>query len=150
MGGAGLGASLCAIVLAYISEPRNKSWTITVNAITLSLALVLFSMSRNFWLSFFLLVVLGAALVGTLVVTASNIQLLTPSRMRGRVMSMYNLSLLGLAPLGSLQAGGVAEVFGARIALGYGGVLCMVYFAGLFFVLPKVWREKDDETTREH
>ena len=84
------------------------------------------------------------------VTMGTMLQLISNNEMRGRVMSMYNLSLLGWAPLGSLQAGGVAEVFGARIALGYGGVLCMVYFAGLFFVLPKVWREKDDETTREH
>ncbi|MEE8177440.1 MAG: MFS transporter, partial [Acidobacteriota bacterium] len=102
MGGAGLGASLCAIVLAYIGEPRNKSRTITSSAMTFSLALVGFSMSGSFWLSFGLLSVLGAAMVGTLAVTNTSIQRLTPPRMRGRVMSMYNLSLLGLAPLGSL------------------------------------------------
>ena len=149
MGGAGLGASLCAIVLAYIGEPRNKSQTITSSAMTFSLALVGFSMSGSFWLSFGLLAVLGAAMVGTLAVTNTSIQRLTPPRMRGRVMSMYNLSLLGLAPLGSLQAGAVAEVLGARVALGYGGVLCLVYFAGLFFLLPSVWRKEEARTARE-
>ncbi len=149
MGGAGLGASLCAIVLAYIGEPRNKSRTITSSAMTFSLALVGFSMSGSFWLSFGLLSVLGAAMVGTLAVTNTSIQRLTPPRMRGRVMSMYNLSLLGLAPLGSLQAGAVAEVLGARVALGYGGVLCLVYFAGLFFLLPSVWRKEEARTARE-
>ena len=149
MGGAGLGASLCAIVLAYIGEPRNKSRTITSSAMTFSLALVGFSMSGSFWLSFGLLAVLGAAMVGTLAVTNTSIQRLTPPRMRGRVMSMYNLSLLGLAPLGSLQAGAVAEVLGARVALGYGGVLCLVYFAGLFFLLPSVWRKEEARTARE-
>ena len=149
MGGAGLGASLCAIVLAYIGEPRNKSRTITSSAMTFSLALVGFSMSGSFWLSFGLLSVLGAAMVGTLAVTNTSIQRLTPPRMRGRVMSMYNLSLLGLAPLGSLQAGAVAEVLGARVALGYGGVLCLVYFAGLFFLLPSVWRKEEARTATE-
>ncbi len=149
MGGAGLGASLCAIVLAYIGEPRNKSRTITSSAMTFSLALVGFSMSGSFWLSFVLLAVLGAAMVGTLAVTNTSIQRLTPPRMRGRVMSMYNLSLLGLAPLGSLQAGAVAEVLGARVALGYGGVLCLVYFAGLFFLLPSVWRKEEARTATE-
>ena len=149
MGGAGLGASLCAIVLAYIGEPRNKSRTITLSAMTFSLALVGFSISGSFWLSFGLLSVLGAAMVGTLAVTNTSIQRLTPPRMRGRVMSMYNLSLLGLAPLGSLQAGAVAEVLGARVALGYGGVLCLVYFAGLFFLLPSVWRKEEARTARE-
>ena len=149
MGGAGLGASLCAIVLAYIGEPRNKSRTITSSAMTFSLALVGFSMSGSFWLSFGLLSVLGAAMVGTLAVTTTSIQRLTPPRMRGRVMSMYNLSLLGLAPLGSLQAGAVAEVLGARVALGYGGVLCLVYFAGLFFLLPSVWREEEARAAKE-
>ncbi len=116
---------------------------------TFSLALVGFSMSGSFWLSFGLLAVLGAAMVGTLAVTNTSIQRLTPPRMRGRVMSMYNLSLLGLAPLGSLQAGAVAEVLGARVALGYGGVLCLVYFAGLFFLLPSVWRKEEARTARE-
>lgn len=149
MGGAGLGASLGAIVLAYIGEPRNKSRTIIGSAMTFSLALVLFSMSRSFWLSFLVLAVLGAAMVGTLAVINTSIQLLTPPRMRGRVMSMYNLSVLGLAPLGSLQAGAVAETLGARVALGYGGVLCLVYFAGLFFLLPSVWAKEEARTARE-
>ena len=148
MGGAGVGASLCAIVLAYIGEPRNKSRTITGSAMIFSLALVLFSMSGSFRLSFVLLVVLGAAMVGTLAVTNTSIQLLTPPRMRGRVMSMYNLSILGLAPLGSLQAGAVAETLGARVALGYGGVLCLVYFAVLFFLLPSVWKKEEARTPR--
>ena len=83
------------------------------------------------------------AVLGTL------IQTISADHMRGRVMSMYNLSLLGLAPLGSLQAGAVAEVLGARVALGYGGVLCLVYFAGLFFLLPSVWRNEEARTARE-
>src|SRR2546422_1877363 len=37
--------------------------------------------------------------------TNTTLQVISPPEMRGRIMSLYNLSLLGLAPLGSLQAG---------------------------------------------
>jgi MFS family permease len=77
-------------------------------------------------------------MVGTLSLTNSTLQLASPRELRGRIMSMYNLAVLGLAPLGSLQAGAVAEALGVRFALTLGGMICLVYFLVLLFFLPRL------------
>jgi hypothetical protein len=53
----------------------------------------------------------SASIINTLLQTSS------PDRLRGRVISLYALAWLGLVPLGNLQAGAVAERFGAAAAL---------------------------------
>jgi MFS family permease len=78
--------------------------------------------------------------VGSLTLTNSALQLTSPRALRGRIMSMYNLAVLGLAPLGSLQAGVVAEALGVRFALTLGGTVCLVYFLILFAFLPRLPR----------
>ncbi len=108
MGGAGLGAGVCGLVLAYAGPPRNVSGAIPASALLFSLALLGFSASESFPLSFFLLVLVGATMVGALA-------------------------------LGSLQAGAVASTLGARVAIGYGAVVCLLYFAFLLFRLPALW-----------
>ena len=45
--------------------------------------------------------------------------------MRGRVMSFYTLSLMGIAPFGSLLAGAVATRIGAANTVAAGGLLCL-------------------------
>ena len=54
-----------------------------------------------------------------------------PDALRGRVMSLYSMMFMGMAPLGALLAGSLAELVGAPGTVGGGGVLCMV--AALWF-----------------
>ena len=74
---------------------------------------------------------------------ASNtlLQTMVTDRLRGRVMSFYSLSLLGMAPFGSLGAGVVATRIGAPATVAVGGALCLLG-AFLFGVrLPSLQRE---------
>ena len=145
MGGAGLGAGLSGLILAYAGTPRNPSRQIAASALIFSFAIVGFSLSDSFWLSFTLLVVVGVTMVGALALTNTTLHRLTPPHLRGRIMSLYNLSLLGLAPLGSLQAGAIAQWVGSRFTLAYGGLLCLLYFAVLLRLLPTVFERTQKE-----
>lgn len=140
MGGAGLGAVIAALTFAALGERARKGKWIFSLAAAFSLALILLSQARTFAWAFALLVVLGATMVGALVLTNSALQILCPPELRGRVMSMYNLAVLGFAPLGSLQMGAQAEAWGARVALALGGSLCLVYFSTLLAFLPRLRR----------
>ena len=86
------------------------------------------------------LVVIGATMVGTLTMTNTTLQMTTPPHLIGRIMSLYYIAMTGLLPFGSLQAGAVAEVLGARFALGLGGTICLVYFLTLLVLLPHIRR----------
>ena len=140
MAGAGLGAVVSALTLAAQARIRRRGKYIVGSAALFALALILLAHARSFVWAFLLLVVIGATMVGTLTLTNSALQLASPPELRGRIMSMYNLAVLGLAPLGSLQAGAVAEALGVRFALTLGGTACLVYFLIVFFFLPRLWR----------
>ena len=56
----------------------------------------------------------------------TSIQLLIPDEYRGRVMSLYAMTVVGLGPFGSLAAGAIAHAVGARWTVCAGGVLSVV------------------------
>ena len=71
--------------------------------------------------------------------TNTLIQLLSPGRLRGRIMSIYVLTSIGVSPLGSLVAGGVAQVIGAPVTLAVGGVLTIVSLVAVIAWYPALW-----------
>ena len=71
---------------------------------------------------------------------ASNtlIQSMAPDQLRGRVMAVYSMMFMGMAPLGALMAGVVAGRIGAPLTVALGGAGCLVA-AGLFALwLPQL------------
>jgi MFS family permease len=140
MAGAGVGAVVAALTLAARGDVEHKGLYIFTSASAFSLSLILFSLTRTFWSAFFLLVICGGTMVGALALTNTTLQMVSPPDLRGRIMSMYNLAVLGLAPLGNLQAGAVAEALGTRFALAMGGAICLVYFLILLILRPRLRR----------
>jgi MFS family permease len=138
MAGAGLGAVTAALVIAARGTPERRGAYIFTNGAVFSLALILFALAHSFWWAFAMLVVMGATMVGTLTLTNTTLQMTTPSQLRGRVMSVYYMAMSGMLPLGSLQAGAVAEALGARFALAFGGAVCLIYFLMLLILLPRL------------
>jgi MFS family permease len=141
MAGAGLGAVMAALVLAARTKPdQRRGGTILASASTFSLALILLAHAHQFWWAFFLLVVLGATMVGALTLTNMTLQMSSPPMLRGRIMSLFFLAMSGLLPFGSLQAGAVAQTLGTRFALSWAGAVCLVYFLGVLILLPHLRR----------
>ena len=114
---------------------------IMVAAMAFSSSLILLSFAHSFWGAFWWLVVAGFTMVGSLALTNSSLQLLSPPEFRGRIMSMYTLSMMGIAPLGNLMAGAVAQAFGIRTMLALAGSIGVVYFVSLLVFLPRVCGE---------
>lgn len=123
---AGLGALAGALTLAARREVRGLGRVAAVSVAALGLLLVAFSFSRNLVLSAALLVPIGFTLM--LQMSASNtlLQTMVPDRLRGRVMSFYSMSLMGMTPFGSLIAGGAAARINAPWTIRAGGLLCVV------------------------
>ena len=138
MGGAGLGAVLSALTLAAQAKIQLRGKYILRCAAIFSVALIMLSRADSFRWAFLVLVVLGATMLGTLALTNSSLQWLSPPELRGRIMSMYTMAVLGMAPLGNLVGGTVAEVWGIRAVLALGGAICLVYFLALLFFLPRL------------
>ncbi|MGH9437458.1 MAG: MFS transporter [Terriglobia bacterium] len=84
-----------------------------------------FSFSRTFLLSVALLVPVGFCMLLEMAASNTPIQSMAPDELRGRVMSFYSMMLTGMAPFGSLIAGGVANRIGAPTTVTLGGITCM-------------------------
>ncbi|HEV2114529.1 MAG TPA: MFS transporter [Terriglobales bacterium] len=140
MAGAGIGAVISALTLAAQHTAARRGGLIMSSAAVFSLALILLGRAHTFWWSFLLLVLLGATMVGALALTNTTLQMVSPPELRGRIMSFYVFAAMGLAPLGSLWVGSVAEHLGTRFALSLGGGICFTYFSIVLACLPRLRR----------
>jgi MFS family permease len=122
----GVGALLGALTLAARTGLTGLSHWIARASAGFGAGLVLFAWSRNFWLSAALLVPVGFAMMLQMSSSNTLIQAMVPDHLRGRVMSLYSMMMIGMAPFGALFAGLVADRIGAPMTVAIGGVACMV------------------------
>jgi predicted MFS family arabinose efflux permease len=138
LGSMGLGALAGALTLAFdlsSSDPRRQFWM----AMIWVGALLAFSISRVFVISLITLFIAGYCQL-TFVATANNrIQTITPDHLRGRVMALYAQALIGVGPIGSMQAGALATLFGAPWAMAVGGVVAGLVVLGIRVTRPYVF-----------
>jgi len=141
MSASGLGALAAALMLAGRGRIAGLENWVGRGAIGFGLAVALFSLSRWFWLSAGLLACAGFAFMSQMAASNTLVQAMVPDEYRGRTMALYSMTFLGLAPLGALLAGLLAERIGAPPTVALGGSICVV--AGLVFRrhLPHVREE---------
>src|SRR5205807_7169512 len=102
------------------------------------LSLILFASSKVFWLSVILLLPVGYTIMLQMACSNTLIQVMVPDALRGRVMAVYSMMFMGMAPIGALLGGALAERLGAPIAVAIGG-LASIAGAGWFGLqLPKI------------
>jgi MFS family permease len=138
MGATGVGALLGALTLATRTGVRGLGRWVAFSCGGFGLTLMLFSLSRNFWLSTSLLVPVGFCMMLEMSSSNTLIQAMVPDHLRGRVMALYSMMFMGMAPFGALLGGALADRLGAPLTVAMGSVAC-VGGAALFGVnLPKI------------
>jgi MFS family permease len=125
MGASGTGALAGALVLARRTSLAGLGTWVASAALAFGVALIAFSLSRHFWLSVALLLPVGFAMLLQMSSSNTLIQSMVPDELRGRVMSAYSMMFMGMAPLGALLAGTLAETVGAPATIAIGGVVCI-------------------------
>jgi MFS family permease len=135
---AGVGAALGALHFAARTSFKGLAKWIAAMAVICSVCLLVFSESHVFWLSAAVLFVVGFAATSLMAATNTTVQNRVPDELRGRVMAVYATMFMGVQPIGSLIAGGVAKHIGAPRTLTVFGVI--VLMASLVFVFRVVMR----------
>ena len=122
MGASGLGAVLAGVYLANRTTVIGLGARIGVGCLVIGFVSLAFSYNPFFLVALPILVVSGASTI--IVITASNmvLQHLVPEHLRGRVMALFTMSFLGMLPLSSLVAGGLAHVAGVQLVFVVAGV----------------------------
>jgi predicted MFS family arabinose efflux permease len=130
----GTGSVLGALTIAVLGNIRRRGPVLTITGIVFFLAIAGFSESRHLYLSEGLAFIEGFN--GILMISCFNVSLqhLSSDAMRGRIMSIYTTSFLGLPPLGSLMAGELSRHMptGHVLAL-------MAAVATLMFIAVFLW-----------
>ena len=126
VGCAGLGGIAATAVLATRTGIRGlERWTRIACAMA-GLCLAAFSFTTILPLALPLMVGVGAGIIGTAASVNMQLQTQVEDRFRGRMISLYVMSFLGLAPFGGLWAGLLAEHIGTSATLATGGLFCVL------------------------
>ncbi|MGH9941532.1 MAG: MFS transporter [Pyrinomonadaceae bacterium] len=138
MGTAGAGSFCAALLLVYLGDPRRKGWFVLGGTLAFGVGLACFALSKNIYASLFFLFALGFAIVCAVAVTNMLLQRLVTDEMRGRVMSMFILSFIGVWPLGNILAGASATRVGAPYTLAAGGLVTALFGAFVAVRYPRL------------
>jgi MFS family permease len=144
---AGVGAVLGALQFAARTHYRGLARWIAATSMACSVGLIVFSQARVFWLCTVVLLVVGFAATSQMAATNTLIQNRVPDELRSRVMAVYATMFMGVQPIGSLIAGGVAKQIGARYTLTVFGSL--VLLGTLLFLFRVVMRLKQPQAAAE-
>ncbi len=136
VGSSGVGALSAALIIAVKGNIENKTKYMSIAGLCFSCALLIFSLSKTFWVSLVIVLFGGWGMVSYLASANSYIQLSVPDELRGRVMSVYSFVFLGTVPIGNALMGFTADRIGTTNAVSAAGIICIlasVIFAKRYF-----------------
>ena len=133
MSSAGIGALSATMYLASRKNARGLIKIIPAAAVACGLGIAFFALSRNFSLSVICLFVAGFGMMTQIASSNTIIQTIVDEDKRGRIMSLYAMSFMGIMPFGSLLAGSVADRIGVQFTLLLGAACCIT--GALIFAL---------------
>ena len=138
MGAAGVGALLGALTLAMRSGVKGLSRWVTVCCAGFGVSLMLFSWSKSFWISVAMLLPIGYFIMLQMASSNTLIQVMVPDQLRGRVMSVYSMMFMGMAPLGALMGGALSDRLGAPRTVAIGGFAAVLGAWWFSVQVPKI------------
>lgn len=122
-----VGSFLTSIVMVPATEKIRKRGSVIIwSVVGHGLATIVFGFSRSFWLTFACLAFVGATDTVSTVLRNVIRQLETPDRLRGRMTGINMVFFTGGPQLGELEAGAVANSFGAPFSVITGGIGCLL------------------------
>jgi len=125
MGATGVGALFGALTLASKTGVKGLGRWVAISCGSFGVSLILFSFSKWFWISVVLLFPAGYSMMLQMACSNTLIQTMVPDQLRGRVMAVYSMMFMGMAPFGALFGGALANRMGAPITVAVGGVACV-------------------------
>ncbi len=117
VGSAGAGSLLGSLYLAGHAGVDRLAGRVVSASTVAGLALAAFSVTGQLWLAFPILMLLGFSVIITIAGSNTLIQTWVEDVFRGRVMAIFAMAFLGIAPLGSLAIGSLAHAIGVRPTL---------------------------------
>ncbi|HEV3141917.1 MAG TPA: MFS transporter [Vicinamibacterales bacterium] len=135
-GASGIGALIGALSLAARRGVKGLGRWIAVSTFAFGISLIFFAWSSSLWISIAILVLAGGSLMAQMAASNTLVQAMSPDALRGRVMAVYSMMFMGMAPFGALFAGSMAERIGAPMTVAIGGIVCLIAASVFALRLP--------------
>ncbi len=143
-----IGSFLTSVVMVPVTEKiKRRGAFILWSVVGHGIATIVFGFSRSFWLTFACLAFVGATDTVSTVLRNVIRQLETPDRLRGRMTGINMVFFTGGPQLGELEAGAVANSFGAPFSVISGGIGCLLATGWVALTTPGLRRYTHDANT---
>lgn len=135
-----VGALAAALVMSTLGQVRNQGRVVIISVVIYGLATAVFGVSR--WLPLTLLALAGTGAADTVsaVLRGTIRQIATPDQLRGRATSVNMIFFQGGPLLGEFEAGVAATLLGAPLAVGLGGLACVLATLVIAWRVPTLRR----------
>jgi MFS family permease len=140
-----IGAMAAAGIISQLKEIRRQGRTLLLSVIAFSISTIMFGLSRTFMGAMIALIFIGASDSVSAIIRNTIRQLQTPDYIRGRMTSINQIFFLGGPQLGEVEAGLVAQLFGAPFAVISGGIGCLLAVGWIAHRWPQLCRYNGDE-----
>ncbi len=145
----GIGAFISLGLLAFFPLKKYPGKKLFAAVLGFGVCIIVFGISRNFYLSCFMLVLSGMFDAISVVIRGTILQLVTPDSMRGRVASVNVIFTSSSNELGDFESGLMAHWLGTVRAVVVGGSITLAVVAATFLKAKPLRRftyeEKIDE-----
>ena len=132
-----IGAFATAMAVAHLPPMKRAGKNLLWCVAGFGVATILFGLSKTFWLSLGLLLLVGAFDSVSVIIRGSIVQLVTPDEMRGRVSSVNNIFIGTSNEFGALESGLTAALFGPVVSVVAGGIGTILVLFGVALRWPE-------------
>lgn len=137
----GVGALISTIIVSAFGNKIRSSVFIVGGSMLFSTSIFLFTFTTNFLVALPFLFLAGLGLLSCFSMINTTLQNLVEDEVRGRIMSMYTIMFIGLSPVGNLQIGFLAQVFGSFFAIRVGAIIVFAFGVFIFLNRGKIRNE---------
>jgi MFS family permease len=140
-----VGAMLVALIISQVKVIRRQGPLFLGAVIIFGLATIIFGMTKSFIVAWLAIATTGAADGVSTIIRNTIRQLQTPDHIRGRMTSVNQIFFQGGPQLGEMEAGSVAQFFGAPFAVITGGIGCIIGTLLIIWKYPQLTKYNGDE-----
>lgn len=133
-----IGAFSMSLIIAHAPPFKKAGKSLLYAVVGFGIAVIIFGISQWFWLSMFMLFLMGVFDSVSVVVRHTLVQVLTPDHMRGRVSAVNGVFIGSSNELGGFESGLVAAWLGPVISVVSGGIGTILVVLGVVAIWPEI------------
>jgi predicted MFS family arabinose efflux permease len=133
-----LGSFLMAAVVVYFPPVKNTGKKLLAAVFGFGICMIIFGISKNYYLSLFVLALSGAFDNISVVVRGTIMQMMIPAEMKGRVYAVNSIFIGSSNEIGAFESGVAAKALGVVPSVVFGGAMTLLVVIATYFKAPKL------------